>query len=60
MAEVPGFVQPRAEQAEERSCWQLQLFTGSGGRVLSSALWGLRQVLRERHGAVSREGQAGC
>ena len=57
--EVPGFVQPRAEQAEGRPYGSQQLFTGSGGTALSSALWGQQQDPRERHGAASGEGQGG-
>ena len=33
---------------------------GAEGQTLSSALWGQRQDPRERHGAGTGEGQAGC
>ena len=33
---------------------------GVEGQALSSALWGQRQDPRERHGAGTGEGQAGC
>ena len=36
------------------------LTRGAEGQVLSSALWGQRQDPRERHGAGTEEGQAGC
>ena len=36
------------------------LTRGAEGQALSSALWGQRQDPRERHGAGTREGQAGC
>ena len=36
------------------------LMRGVEGKALSSALWGQRQDPRERHGAVTGEGQAGC
>lgn len=60
MAEGPGFVQPRAEQAEGRPHGGLQLsHRGAEGQALSSALWGQRQDPREWHGAGTGEGQAG-
>jgi len=34
--------------------------TGAEEQALSSALWGQRQDPRERHGAGTGEGQAGC
>ena len=36
------------------------LTRGAEGQALSSALWGQRQDPRERHGAGTGEGQAGC
>ena len=36
------------------------LTRGAEGQTLSSALWGQRQYPRERHGAGTGEGQAGC
>ena len=36
------------------------LARGAEGQALSSALWGQRQDPRERHGAGTGEGQAGC
>lgn len=59
-AEVPGFAQPRAEQAEGRPHGGSSSLTrGAEGQALSSALWGQRQDPRERHGAGTGEGQAG-
>jgi len=37
--EVPGFVQPRAEEVEGGSHGSLQLLTGSRGAELISVLW---------------------
>ena len=36
------------------------LTRGAEGQELSSVLWGQQQDPRERHGAGTEEGQAGC
>lgn len=57
VAEVPWFIQPRAEELKGRSHSDLQLLMGSRGAALRSALWWQQQGLRKWHGTVSVEEQ---